>query len=166
MQCGLLCRAPECLQKCSCTSRSIHPALNVLLLVQVFEYMESDLEALIKDRALILSEADVKSYMQMLLRALEVCHRHWVLHRDIKPNNFLIAASGPRLGHVHPNRACCPAVAAAASKAWHAQASGQESRGLQHGSLRHAPSARGSCWPNSHDMRTYAWLLSATGIRL
>ncbi|KAK9838165.1 hypothetical protein WJX81_005984 [Elliptochloris bilobata] len=60
----------------------------------VFEYMESDLEALIKDRALILSEADVKSYMQMLLRALEVCHGHWVLHRDVKPNNFLIAASG------------------------------------------------------------------------
>lgn len=58
--------------------------------------MESDLEALIKDRALILSEADVKSYMQMLLRALDFCHAHWVLHRDVKPNNFLIAASGAR----------------------------------------------------------------------
>ena len=81
--------------------------------------MESDLEALIKDRALILSEADVKSYMQMLLRSLEVCHRHWVLHRDIKPNNFLIAASGQRPGHAHTERACCRASAAAASNAWH-----------------------------------------------
>ncbi len=60
--------------------------------------MESDLEALIKDRALILSEADVKSYMQMLLRSLDFCHSHWVLHRDLKPNNFLIAASGVRAG--------------------------------------------------------------------
>ena len=77
----------------------------VLFPMQVFEYMESDLEALIKDRALILSEADVKSYMAMLLRALDVCHRHWVLHRDIKPNNFLIAASGPRPGHARPERA-------------------------------------------------------------
>ncbi len=65
--------------------------------VQVFEFMESDLEALIKDRALILSEADVKSYLQMLLRGLEVCHAHWVLHRDVKPNNFLIASTGARL---------------------------------------------------------------------
>ncbi len=64
---------------------------------QVFEFMESDLEALIKDRALILSEADVKSYLQMLLRGLEVCHAHWVLHRDVKPNNFLIASTGARL---------------------------------------------------------------------
>lgn len=66
---------------------------------KVFEYMESDLEALIKDRTLILSEADVKSYMQMLLRSLDFCHSHWVLHRDVKPNNFLIAASGVRPGH-------------------------------------------------------------------
>lgn len=88
--------------------------------------MESDLEVLIKDRALILSDADVKSYMQMLLRSLEVCHRHWVLHRDIKPNNFLIAASGQRPGHARSGRA----LAAAASNAWHAQAPGHHSRGL------------------------------------
>ena len=103
--------------------------------MQVFEYMESDLEALVKDRALILSEADVKSYMQMLLRSLDVCHRHWVLHRDIKPNNFLIAASGQRPAHARPGHACCRALAAAASTAWQAQAPGHHPGAFIKGSI-------------------------------
>jgi serine/threonine protein kinase len=61
---------------------------------QVFEFAETDLEAVIKDRSLILSAADVKSYMQMLLRGLAFCHKRWVLHRDVKPNNFLISTTG------------------------------------------------------------------------
>ena len=66
---------------------------------QVFEYMESDLEAVIKDRSLVLSAADVKAYLRMVLQALAHCHARWVVHRDVKPNNFLVAASGElRLG--------------------------------------------------------------------
>ncbi|KAG1652974.1 hypothetical protein FOA52_007876 [Chlamydomonas sp. UWO 241] len=45
---------------------------NVLL---VFEFMVSDLEAIIKDRSVVLSLADVKAYMQMILRGLEACHK-------------------------------------------------------------------------------------------
>ena len=61
---------------------------------QVFEFMQTDLEIIIKDRSLTLSAADVKSYIQMVLQGLEFCHKRWVLHRDIKPNNFLISADG------------------------------------------------------------------------
>ncbi|GBG83995.1 hypothetical protein CBR_g37868 [Chara braunii] len=60
----------------------------------VFEFMESDLEAVIRDRNIVLSPADVKAYMLMTLKGLAQCHKKWVLHRDLKPNNLLIAQSG------------------------------------------------------------------------
>lgn len=34
--------------------------------------------------------------MQLLLRALHHCHTHWIVHRDIKPNNMLVDGSGER----------------------------------------------------------------------
>lgn len=60
----------------------------------VFEFMESDLEAVIRDRNIVLSAADIKSYMLMTLKGLSHCHKKWVLHRDLKPNNLLIASDG------------------------------------------------------------------------
>ncbi len=36
------------------------------------------------------SAPDVKSYMKMILEAVACCHEHWILHRDLKPNNFLV----------------------------------------------------------------------------
>ncbi|XP_010416185.1 PREDICTED: cyclin-dependent kinase D-1-like [Camelina sativa] len=60
----------------------------------VFECMETDLEAVIRDPNLFLSPADVKSYLQMMLKGLEYCHDKWVLHRDMKPNNLLIGPNG------------------------------------------------------------------------
>ena len=80
-------------------------SLHVVELVEVFitsernlslvlEFMESDLEAVIKDTSLVLSPADIKAYMQMALQGLHACHSHNVMHRDIKPNNLLIATTG------------------------------------------------------------------------
>ncbi len=66
-------------------------------LVQVFEMMESDLEDMIRDRSVVMSTGDVKAYMHMILSALDFCHKRWVLHRDIKPNNFLVSKTGMRL---------------------------------------------------------------------
>ncbi|KAH7533332.1 hypothetical protein FEM48_Zijuj04G0119700 [Ziziphus jujuba var. spinosa] len=60
----------------------------------VFEFMETDLEAVIRDRNLFLSPADIKSYLQMTLKGLSYCHKKWVLHRDMKPNNLLIGPNG------------------------------------------------------------------------
>ena len=60
----------------------------------VFECCESDLEAVIKDKFLNLGTNAVKSYLQMTLKAVAYCHASWVLHRDLKPNNLLIAPNG------------------------------------------------------------------------
>ena len=46
----------------------------------VFEFMETDLETIIKDPNIVLSAADIKSYMQMTLKGLAFCHKKWVLH--------------------------------------------------------------------------------------
>lgn len=87
-------------------------------LTMVMEYCDSDLEALIKAKGVVLSPADVKAYMQLILRALEACHSHWVLHRDIKPNNMLISRDGSfkladfGLSRIYgsPDRALTPTV--------------------------------------------------------
>ncbi|KAL9125821.1 MAG: hypothetical protein Q9217_005029 [Psora testacea] len=62
----------------------------------VLEYLPlGDLEMLIKDtNGIQYGTAEVKAWMGMLGRAVWFCHENFVLHRDIKPNNLLIAADG------------------------------------------------------------------------
>ena len=47
----------------------------------VLEFLDSDLEMIIKDRSLVFLPADIKSWMAMTFRGLEFCHRNWILHR-------------------------------------------------------------------------------------
>ncbi|XP_074595217.1 cyclin-dependent kinase 7-like [Brevipalpus obovatus] len=60
----------------------------------VFDFMETDLERIIKDTKFVLTPAIVKSYMLMTLKGLEYLHMNWILHRDLKPNNLLIDEKG------------------------------------------------------------------------
>lgn len=55
----------------SCASPPLpHDTLLLACSPQVFEYMETDLEAVIKDKRLHLGIGDIKSYLQMTLRAV------------------------------------------------------------------------------------------------
>ncbi|KAI8473076.1 MAG: mitogen-activated protein kinase 5 [Monoraphidium minutum] len=54
----------------------------------VFEYMETDLHAVI--RANILEEVHKQYVMYQLFRALKYMHSAQLLHRDIKPSNLLL----------------------------------------------------------------------------
>lgn len=80
-----------------------HP--NVIELIDVFmsqdnnlnlvlEFLPCDLEVLIKDQLVVFKSADIKLWLLMTLRGLHHCHRNFILHRDLKPNNLLLAPDG------------------------------------------------------------------------
>lgn len=47
----------------------------------VLEFLDTDLEIIIKDRTLVFLPADIKAWMAMTFRGLEFCHRNFILHR-------------------------------------------------------------------------------------
>ncbi|KAF4779714.1 hypothetical protein HER10_EVM0006048 [Colletotrichum scovillei] len=97
--------APDAVRELKHLQELQHP--NIISLLSVFsskdqnlnlvlEYLPlGDLEMLIKDTANVrYGAADIKAWMGMLTRGVWFCHENFVLHRDIKPNNLLIAADG------------------------------------------------------------------------
>ncbi|KAI9295079.1 CMGC/CDK/CDK7 protein kinase [Neoconidiobolus thromboides FSU 785] len=90
------------IREIKCLKELSHP--NIIELIEVYmhktslnlilEYLESDLEQVIKDKNLVFMPSDIKSWMLMTLRGLEFCHDNNILHRDLKPNNLLLASDG------------------------------------------------------------------------
>ncbi|KAK5966480.1 Cyclin dependent kinase 7 [Trichostrongylus colubriformis] len=60
----------------------------------VFDFMETDLEHVVKDRDIILMPPHIKNMAMQTLLGLEFLHAHWILHRDLKPNNLLMNSAG------------------------------------------------------------------------
>lgn len=60
----------------------------------IFDYMDTDMEVLIRDTSILLTAGHIKAYILMTLKGLEYLHASWVLHRDLKPNNLLINKQG------------------------------------------------------------------------
>jgi cyclin-dependent kinase len=53
-------------------------------LTLVFEYLDQDLKKLL-DTCDKLEDMQVKKFLYQLLNGIEKCHKHKVLHRDLKP---------------------------------------------------------------------------------
>lgn len=51
----------------------------------VLEFLDTDLELVIRDRSLVFLPTDIKSWMAMTFRGLEFCHRNFILHR-VRPS--------------------------------------------------------------------------------
>lgn len=60
----------------------------------VFDFMDTDLEVIVKDTTIVLTPSNIKAYVLMTLQGLEYLHINWILHRDLKPNNLLIDRQG------------------------------------------------------------------------
>jgi len=63
----------------------------------VFEYVDKSLLDLLEASPSGLGADTAKLFTRQLTRALEHCHSHNIIHRDIKPDNLLISSSDKRL---------------------------------------------------------------------
>jgi len=60
----------------------------------VFEFLEQDLKKFMDSQSEGIDKMLIKSYMYQLLKGIEFCHQHRILHRDLKPQNLLIDKNG------------------------------------------------------------------------
>lgn len=60
------------------------------ILYFVFEYMDCNLYQLIKDRAKLFSEVEVRNWCFQVFQALAYMHQRGYFHRDLKPENLLV----------------------------------------------------------------------------
>ena len=56
----------------------------------MFEYVDKSMLEVLEERMSGIDPEAVRSYIFQLLKAIDYCHRHNVIHRDVKPENLLI----------------------------------------------------------------------------
>lgn len=59
-----------------------------------YDYMETDLGRLLHQRKRPLKPQAIRSYAFQLIAGVQYLHSHRIIHRDIKPDNILIAKNG------------------------------------------------------------------------
>ncbi|GAN08620.1 cyclin-dependent kinase 10-like [Mucor ambiguus] len=74
------------------TDVAVGPRLESIFLVM--EYCEQDLGSLLDMVPTPYSPSEIKCLMLQLLKGLEYCHSHSIIHRDLKMSNLLLTSSG------------------------------------------------------------------------
>lgn len=63
----------------------------------IFEYLEQDLKQLLNKRRSGLPPFTLKLYLSQILSSILFCHKHRILHRDLKPQNILVSKDGQKI---------------------------------------------------------------------
>ncbi|KAG0743465.1 hypothetical protein G6F57_000729 [Rhizopus arrhizus] len=71
---------------------AVGPRLEAIYLVM--EYCEQDLGTLLDMVTVPYTAPEIKCLMLQLLRGLEYCHNHSIVHRDLKMSNLLLTSTG------------------------------------------------------------------------
>ncbi|CAO3638185.1 unnamed protein product [Cunninghamella echinulata] len=71
---------------------AVGPKLEFIFLVM--EYCEQDLGTLLDMISTPYTASEIKCLMLQLLKGLEYCHSHSIIHRDLKMSNLLLTAKG------------------------------------------------------------------------
>jgi serine/threonine protein kinase len=82
-----------------------HP--NIVKLYETFETSDSlflvmeyvagqNLDEYLQQRGGVLSESEARHLFRQLIQAIHTCHRHWIVHRDLKTPNILISKDQKR----------------------------------------------------------------------
>lgn len=58
------------------------------------DFIEHDLKALLSLMPKPFLQSEIKTLTLQLLRAVNHCHSHWILHRDLKTSNLLMNNRG------------------------------------------------------------------------
>ncbi|KAI9486861.1 MAG: kinase-like domain-containing protein [Benjaminiella poitrasii] len=74
------------------TDVAVGPRLESIFLVM--EYCEQDLGSLLDTVSTPYTPSEIKCLMLQLLRGLEYCHSHSIIHRDLKMSNLLLTSTG------------------------------------------------------------------------
>ncbi|CAO3642585.1 unnamed protein product [Cunninghamella blakesleeana] len=74
------------------TDVAVGPKLESIFLVM--EYCEQDLGTLLDNISTPYTPSEVKCLMLQLLKGLDYCHNHSIIHRDLKMSNLLLTATG------------------------------------------------------------------------
>ncbi|RCI04027.1 Cyclin-dependent kinase 10 [Rhizopus stolonifer] len=74
------------------TDVAVGPRLESIFLVM--EYCEQDLGSLLDMVTTPYTASEIKCLMLQLLRGLEYCHSHSIIHRDLKMSNLLLTSTG------------------------------------------------------------------------